>query len=329
MVLDSGEKAAKLTQSLLTFSRKQVMNPKPVDLCEIISRFRSILGRIIPEDIDFTTRIYERTLIVMADSGQMEQVLMNLITNAKDAMPHGGNLFIELSPVVVEPGYLKIHGLRTPGHYACLSVSDTGCGMDEDTKLRIFEPFFTTKEVGKGTGLGMSIIYGIIKQHNGYINVYSEPAIGTTFKIYLPLIAGTEHQVRDTEGSRPLRGGSETVLLVEDDPTVRELHKTMLEEGGYTVIEAVDGEDGLKKFHRDDAVIDLIVTDVIMPRMDGSSMEEKIRAVRPDIKVLFMSGYTKDIVFGKGIIEERSNLLVKPVRVDELLDKVRKVLDSV
>jgi PAS domain S-box-containing protein len=244
-VKTSSERAAELTASLLAFSRKQVLHIKPIDLCEVVRGLKKMLGRIIREDIVFQTKIIERDLIVQADKVQIEQVLMNLVTNAKDAMPKGGSLAIEVYPALMDNRFVHSHGFGEPGNYACISVADTGHGMDEETRKRIFEPFYTTKEVGKGTGLGMAIIYGIIKQHNGYINFYSEPDRGTTFRIYLPLIAGEEIEDHDAQNTEPPAGGTEIILLAEDDETVRELHTIILEEAGYTVIEAVDGQDAL------------------------------------------------------------------------------------
>ena len=326
-VQTSAGRAAELTASLLAFSRKQVLHIKPIDLCEVVRGLKKMLGRIIREDIDFQTKVAERDLIVLADKGQIEQVLMNLVTNAKDAMPNGGSLAIEVYPAVMDNRFMHAHGFGEPGNYACISVTDTGHGMDEETRKRIFEPFFTTKEVGKGTGLGMAIIYGIIKQHNGYINVYSEPDRGTTFSIYLPLITEEKQEEHDTQNVEPPAGGTERILLAEDDVTVRELHRMILEEAGYTVIEAVDGQDAFDKFIEHKAEVDILATDVIMPKIDGKSLYEEIRKICPDIKVLFMSGYTKDIVIRKGIIEDELGFINKPVTSFELLKKLRSILD--
>jgi two-component system, cell cycle sensor histidine kinase and response regulator CckA len=326
-VLKSAERAKELTNSLLAFSRRQVLHAKPLDLCGIVRSLEKMLGRLVPEDIDFRTTVAEGDLIVMADKGQIEQVLMNLVTNAKDAMPRGGTLTIEVSPAVMGERFVHAHGFGEPGDYACISVSDTGHGMDEETSKRIFEPFFTTKEVGKGTGLGMSIIYGIIQQHNGYISVYSEKGRGTTFRVYLPLIA---EEINEAEGERekePPPGGTETVLLAEDDATVRELHREMLEEAGYRVIEAVDGREALDKFTEHMAEVDILATDVVMPRMNGKSLYEEIRKIRPDMKALFISGYTKDIVLERGLLDDEFSVITKPVTSYELLKKMREILD--
>lgn len=228
-ILASAERAAELTNSLLAFSRKQILHSKPIDLCEVVQGLKKMLKRLIPEDIDFKTTVDNKELIVMADKGQIEQVLMNLVTNAKDAMSKGGMLTIDVSHVVMDERFVHAHGSGNPGDYACISVSDTGHGMDEETQKKIFDPFFTTKEVGKGTGLGMAIIYGIVKQHNGYINVYSEPDRGTTFRIYLPIIVEEMKGEPDTQEAESVAGGTETILLAEDDVTVRELHRIILE----------------------------------------------------------------------------------------------------
>jgi PAS domain S-box-containing protein len=326
-VLTSAERAAELTNSLLTFSRRQVMHAKLLDLCGVVRGLEKMLGRLVPEDIDFRTTVAEGDLIVMADKVQIEQVLMNLVTNAKDAMPGEGTLTIEVSPVVMEERFVHADGFGEPGNYVCVTVADTGYGMDEETRKRIFEPFFTTKEVGKGTGLGMAIIYGIIQQHNGYISVYSEKGKGTTFKIYLPLIAEGIKEEQGALEAEPPSGGTETVLLAEDDAAVLEFHRMIFEEAGYRVIEAVDGRDALNKFTEHMAEVDILATDVIMPKMNGKSLYEEIRKIRPDMKVLFMSGYTKDIIVERGILEDEFSVITKPVTSYELLKKVREILD--
>ena len=326
-VLTSADRAAELTNSLLAFSRRQVLHTKPIDLSGVVRGLKKMLRRLLPEDIDFRTTVAKGDLIVMADKGQIEQVLMNLVTNAKDAMQKGGTLTIEISPVVMDERFVHAHGFGEPGNYACVSVTDTGHGMDEETRKRIFEPFFTTKEVGKGTGLGMAIIYGIIQQHNGCITVCSEMGKGTTFRIYLPLISEEIKEAHVTQREESPPGGTETILLAEDEVTVRELHKMILEEAGYRVVEAVDGQDAIDKFMEHMAEVDILVTDVIMPKIDGKSLYEEIRKIRPDMKVLFMSGYTKDIIVERGILENLFNYITKPVKSFELLKSVRDILD--
>ena len=326
-VLASAERAEELTHGLLAFSRKQVIHTKPIDLCEVVREVKKMLIRLVPEDIEFHSTFVERNLIVMADKGQIEQVLMNLVTNARDAMPKGGSLAIDVSYSVMDEKFVHAHGFGEPGCYACISVTDTGQGMDKDTSKKIFEPFFTTKEVGKGTGLGMAIIYGIVKQHNGYINVYSETGIGTTFRIYLPLINGEVEQTQKTRNIELPTGGNETILLAEDDAMVRELHGMILADAGYTVIEATNGQDALEKLIKCQAAVDILVSDVIMPKMDGKKLYEEIKKLRPDMKVLFMSGYTKDIVIERGIIDDEVSFITKPVMPSELLIGLRKILD--
>jgi PAS domain S-box-containing protein len=325
-ILASSERAAHLTHSLLAFSRKQIINPKPVDLNRIVQGIEKLLSRLIGEDIDFKARLAAGHLTVMADSGQIEQVLMNLATNARDAMPGGGLLTIETVSVSLDDDYSKSHTYVIPGKYALLSVTDTGMGMHETTRERIFDPFFTTKEVGKGTGLGLAMVYGIVKQHNGYINVYSEPGRGTSFKIYLPLISVSAAQSKlQHTAVAPVRG-KETVLLAEDEAAVRKLMRAILEEFGYTVVEAVDGEDAVRAFTENKDRIELIVLDVVMPKMNGKEAYNRIRQARPGIKVLFTSGYTADIVHKKGILEEELSFISKPVAPQEFIRKIQEVL---
>jgi len=326
-VYTSAERAADLTKDLLAFSRKQLLHPQSLDLCEVLRRLRKMLERLIPEDIDFRTTAPEGELAVMADRGQLEQVLMNLVTNARDAMPTGGTLSVDIFPIAMDGKFVHAHGFGEPGVYACISVTDSGHGMDQETQGKIFEPFFTTKEVGKGTGLGMAIIYGIVKQHNGYIDVCSEPARGTTFRIYLPLSSGEAEADPAQDRNEQVAGGTETILLVEDDGSVRELHKMIFEAAGYRVIEALDGQDALDRFTERPAEVDILVTDVIMPKLDGKRLFQEIEKARPDMRVLFMSGYTRDIVIKRGIPDDTWDFLAKPVRSAELLRKVRNILD--
>jgi CheY-like chemotaxis protein len=287
------------------------------------------MGRLITEDIEMKTTLWDRDLVVLADAGQIDQILMNLAANARDALPGGGMLAIETSRQTMTDDYVRIHGYGSKGEYAMLAVSDTGAGMDRDTRARIFEPFFTTKEPGKGTGLGLAIVYGIVKQHNGFINVYSEPGTGTTFKIYLPLVM-VEKVSRDpaAEDAPPVRGGTETVLVLEDNPEVRAITRSLLEIYGYRVIEAEDGLEGVALFsrHRDD--ISLVITDVVMPRMGGKEAVAEMEKLRPGIKVLYTSGYTPDVVHKKGILLEGINFISKPSMPQELLGKIREILDA-
>jgi len=266
-------------------------------------------------------------LSVQADSVQMEQILMNLVTNARDAMPRGGLVVIETSVFEISEEFVRTHAYGRPGSYALIAVSDTGEGMSTETRMKIFEPFFTTKEVGKGTGLGLAMVYGIIKQHKGYINVYSEPGKGSTFIVYLPLVAGaTLESVNGSSVAAPVVGG-ETVLLAEDDQVVRNLMKMVLDNFAYRVIEAVDGEDAVRKFKERSAAVDLLVFDIIMPVKNGREAYQEIRQLQPGIQVLFTSGYTADIIQRKGIIDTGLDFVLKPISPTLFLQKVREILD--
>jgi PAS domain S-box-containing protein len=325
-IVTSSERAAHLTRSLLAFSRNQVMDVKAIDLNAIIKRSEQLLGRVIGEDIEFRTKRSENELSVLADVVQIEQVLMNLAANARDAMPDGGILLIETEELTLGEDFIRANSYGRPGKYACLSVTDTGTGMDENTRHRIFEPFFTTKDVGKGTGLGLSMVYGIIKQHDGYINVFSEPGKGTTFKIYFPLIAAAAVETGAPAHAEITRG-TETVLIAEDDKTVRDLTRHILESSGYRVVEAADGEEAVQKFQNNMNRIDLLVFDIIMPRKNGKEAYLEIKKICPDIKALFMSGYTADTVYRKGVLEAGLDFVMKPISPSNFLNKVRKILD--
>jgi PAS domain S-box-containing protein len=326
-MLAASERAANLTRSLLAFSRKQIINLKPVNVNEIITGVGKLLARIIGEDIELKMDLAGRDMTILADSGQVEQVLMNLATNARDAMPTGGALIIKAEYAELDQEFTKRHGYGSQGKYALIAVTDTGTGMDEKTRERIFEPFFTTKVMGKGTGLGLSMVYGIVKQHEGFITVYSEPGIGTTFKIYLPL---AQSSAKEVEAAKPVGvfGGTETILVAEDDEAVRNLTMTLLTESGYTVIGAPDGEQAVVEFMENKNRVRLLILDVIMPRKNGKEAFEEIRRIRPDIKVLFMSGYAGDIFEKKNIPEQGLNLIPKPISPTEFLKKVRETLDG-
>jgi two-component system, cell cycle sensor histidine kinase and response regulator CckA len=325
-IIYSAERAANLTHSLLAFSRKHVINLKAVMVNEIIDRAEKLLSRLVREDIELRVTT-GRDCIVRADSVQIEQILMNLVTNARDAMPDGGLLDIHTERVILDEVFVRKHGYGQPGTYVVISVSDTGLGMDEKLRERIFEPFFTTKDTGKGTGLGLSIVYGIIKQHNGYVNVSSEPGNGTTFQIYLPVISGDTEQIELFEIKAP-PSGTETVLLAEDDSMVRNLAKSLLEEFGYRVIEAEDGVEAVAKFLQNRDIIQFLILDVMMPRKNGKEAYYEIKRIHPGIKALFMSGYTDDILSSKGILEDNLNFISKPFTQNELLRKIREVLEQ-
>jgi PAS domain S-box-containing protein len=326
-VLSAAERAAVLTNDLLTFSRKQIINLQPVNLNSIIKNIESLLLRVIGEDIELSVVLTDTDLNIMADSTQIDQILMNLVTNARDAMPKGGRLFIRTNRLEMDVDYIRAHGYGKPGSYALLSVEDTGIGIDKKIKERIFEPFFTTKEVGKGTGLGLSMVYGIVKQHDGYIDVYSEAGKGTTFRILLPLIQSAVKESQSGDLIR-VKGGDETILIGEDDPRVRDLLREVLSSAGYHIIEAVDGNDAIKVFRKNRDSIHLVILDVIMPKKDGKEAYAEIKKVRPDIKVIFVSGYSVDIIQKKGILELGLNFISKPILPNDLLLKVRDALDK-
>jgi len=326
-ILVSAERAANLTKGLLAFSRKQIISPKAVNLNELLKGVERLLSSLLGEDIELSVVPANNDLIIIADGSQIEQVLMNLATNARDAMSDGGSLTIRTEAIEFDNEFIKSHGYGRPGFYALISVGDTGEGMDEETKERIFEPFFTTKEVGKGTGLGLSMVYGIIKQHDGYISVYSEPKKGTTFKIYLPLIKSIIEKEKPGVFSG-IKKGTETVLIAEDDVEVRELATKVLAGAGYKVLEAKDGEDALKVFTENKEKIQLLILDVIMPKKNGKEVYNEIKKERPDIKVIFMSGYNSDVIHKKGFLEEGLDFIPKPLLPDELLRKIRERLDQ-
>jgi PAS domain S-box-containing protein len=328
-MLEGADRAAHLTRELLQFSRKQAIERKPVDLNMVVVKLEKFLKKIIGEDIAFKTVLHETPLPVLADEHHLEQVLMNLATNARDAMPQGGALTVTTGIVTLSREFIAAHGYGKLGTYAHIIFADTGMGMDEATQQRIFEPFFTTKEVGKGTGLGLAVSYGIIKQHDGYIIVYSEPGRGTVFRIYLPIILSEAVEVPRSEQETPAVGGAETILLAEDDEAVRNLTRRVLTEFGYTVIEAVDGSDTVSKFLESSAKVDLLLLDIIMPKMNGKEAFDEIRKIRPEIKAIFSSGYAPETIRQKASLAEDVNLITKPVSPTELLRMVRSVLDGV
>jgi PAS domain S-box-containing protein len=326
-VLVAAERAADLTKRLLVFSRRESVNKTPVNINTLILNLKKMLVRIIRESIDFHLELSDTTLIVSADAGQIEQVLINLASNAKDVMLDGGQLKICTGLDEMDEGFVSNYGYGSPGRYALITVADTGQGMDKETQQKIFEPFFTTKEVGKGTGLGLAISYGIIKQHNGYIKVYSEPGEGTIFKIYLPLCDGSILE-RQPENPAPVMGGDETILVAEDVTSLRDLAKIVLESFGYSVIIAEDGEAALTKFLENKELISLVLLDMIMPKKNGKEVAEAIRKVIPKMKILFSSGYTAENVTNKERLEDSFDLIQKPYLPKNLLLKVREILDQ-
>lgn len=325
-VLLAAERARELTHNLLTVSRKQIINPKPLLINTLITDTHSFISRIIGEDIELTTKSCKRKLPVIADRGQIEQVLINLTTNARDAMSAGGRLSISASHIMVTSKSKELLGIESPGEYAVITVSDTGIGIKDKIRQKIFEPFFTTKEIGKGTGLGLSISYGIIKQHNGTITVESIPGAGTVFTIYLPLVQ-IDIPAIPARKDVPTKSGTETILIAEDEEIVRHFLAGILQRAGYTVIATANGEEAVSRFKVHNAEISLVVSDVVMPKMNGREMCEEIQKLNPDIKFIFISGYTADIILQKGIVEEGVEFVTKPFSKNDILQKVRNVLD--
>ncbi|OLC06010.1 MAG: hypothetical protein AUH41_13805 [Gemmatimonadetes bacterium 13_1_40CM_66_11] len=317
--------ASELTRQLLAFSRQQVLQPKIVDLNAAIAGIEKLLGRVLREDVQLRCTLAPDAGTVKVDPGQLEQVIMNLAVNARDAMPNGGRLTIETANVDMDETYAQAHPLAAPGRYVMLAVTDTGVGMDAATQARIFEPFFTTKEVGKGTGLGLATVQGIVQQSSGFIWVYSEPSHGTCFKVYLPRVDAPVSKPEDAPGDMR---GTETVLVVEDMAAVRAVTCEMLRRFGFTVHDAADGTTALQLAQTLDRPIDLLLTDVVIPDVNGRDLAAQFQALRPRLKVLFMSGYTDDAVVRHGILQEGIAYLQKPFTPKSLVRKVREVLDG-
>ena len=320
----AGERAASLTRQLLAFSRQQVLEPRVLDLNAVVLDLEKMLKRVIGEDIELRTSLERGLGSVKADRGQIEQVIMNLVVNARDAMPNGGHLRIETSNVIVDKAFARRHRPQQPGPYVRLSIRDTGTGMDAETQARIFEPFFTTKEVGKGTGLGLSTAYGVVRQSGGHIWVSSQPGQGATFEVYLPIVQEAVQEEKPGIHTQGASGGTETILLVEDEEAVRDLTRDLLIGNGYTVIEAESPDKAIKSAGSYPGPIHLLLTDVIMPGMTGHALAQKLVAVRPEMKVVYMSGYAG---FKQSeVLDSRSILLAKPFRRDTLLRKLRDAL---
>ncbi len=323
-IISASQKAANLTRGLLAFSRQQPIVLDPVSINDTIRSTEKLLKRLLTEDVDFRVSLEPESMVIMADATQIDQILFNLVANARDAMPKGGRLLIATSKSDIDESFIRAQGYGKPGAYVMVIVSDTGAGMDEATKEKIFDPFFSTKEVGRGTGLGLSTVYGIVKQHDGFINVYSEPGKGTTFRIYFPLVAS---EVPREERPEPrTHRGTETILVAEDNTDLRRLVTKVLTKHGYRTIEAVDGEDAIDKYGTNKG-IDLIIVDSVMPRKNGREVYEEVRKVDPGIAFLFTSGHTKDTILNRGIADSEFDFLPKPVAPFELLQVVRKVLD--
>jgi CheY-like chemotaxis protein len=318
-----------LTRQLLAFSRKQVFQPKVINMNDVVASMDAMLHRLLGEDIERKSVATEGLWNVKADPGQMEQVILNLAVNARDAMPGGGKITVETANVVLDESYARSHVAVTPGPYVLIALSDTGSGMDEKTRARIFEPFFTTKGPGKGTGLGLSTVYGIVKQSQGVVWVYTEPGMGTTFKVYLPAVMDSaEPMIPVDEITAALYNGSETILLAEDEDIVRDLAMKVLRAGGYKVLPARDGMEAIRIGDSHKGTIHLLVTDVVMPRMSGRELVGRILPARPQMKVLYMSGYTEDAIIHHGVLEEGVEFIQKPFMTTDLVRRVREVLSS-
>jgi two-component system, cell cycle sensor histidine kinase and response regulator CckA len=324
----AGERAAALTRQLLAFSRNQVLRPTVIDLNEVVKNIEKMLRRLIGENIELRTGLGKDLWLVEVDPGQIEQVIMNLAINARDAMRNGGKLFIETSNAEVDEAVSSQLLNFTPGRYVVLSISDTGEGMDEQTRQHLFEPFYTTKPKGEGTGLGLSTVYGIVAQSNGHINLYSEKGIGTTFKIYLPRVIKPGESASAKKKVRKLRTGSETILVVEDEIDVLNLISRILKNSGYTVLEARNGEEALEVAGKHQGTIHLILTDIVMPGLSGPETVQKFKQTHPSAHVIFMSGYSDKAIQHHFLMENEMVFLQKPFRPDELSNRIRELLDS-
>jgi two-component system cell cycle sensor histidine kinase/response regulator CckA len=325
-ILKAGERAAGLTRQLLMFSRQQILEPQVLDLNTIVGHTKTMLHRLIGEDLHLTMTLASGELCIRADPGQIEQALLNLCVNARDAMPTGGRLAIQTARVTINEAAARAMTDVAPGEYAALSVSDTGQGMDEKTKARIFEPFFTTKGPGKGTGLGLAVVFGVVRQSSGHIHVESSAGAGATFTLYFPLVE--EAVTRPAPASKAtMPRGTETVLVVEDDAAVRAMTRNILQRCGYTVLDAGDGREAMQLLEGHDGHIDLLVSDVVMPNLGGRQLAETVIKSRPGIKVLFLSGHTDDAVVRHGIQGAEFAFLQKPFTPSALAMKVRETLD--
>jgi len=323
----AGIRGSLLAGQLLAFSRKDVVEARVHDLNAVLSDIEEMIRRLIGEDIALNLSTTADPALVLVDRGQVEQVLMNLAVNARDAMPDGGRLTIEIGRVEIDQTYARKHLDLMAGSYVVMAVSDDGCGMDEQTRERLFEPFFTTKARGKGTGLGLAIIYGIVRQAGGDVHVYSEPGRGSTFRVYLPRVPDTVQDAEAADHARELPSGSETILLTEDEEPVRALAKDILEMNGYNVLEADSGEAALEIAAAYEGTIHLLLTDVVMPGMGGGRLANALTERRPGIRVLYMSGYPDDAIVRHGILDANAAFIQKPFSLDGLSKKIRDVLD--
>jgi two-component system, cell cycle sensor histidine kinase and response regulator CckA len=327
-ILRAGNRAVEVTRNLLAFSRKQAMNPTLININDLVTKFEKMLSRIIGEDIEIITELHAEDIICKADAGQIEQVLMNLATNARDAMPQGGKLFLRTGRADMDQAFMQDHFTCLPGTYAMISVSDTGIGMTEETLKQIFEPFFTTKEPGKGTGLGLAMIYGIMQQHLGCINVASEPGKGTSFQLYFPVTKLKKKSTAPVAAKRSPKGKMETILVAEDDDELRSLTEIVLTQHGYNIIVARDGVEAIEKYIEHEDSIQLVLMDVIMPKKSGKEAYERIKEIHPDAKIIFMSGYAADFLHQGNAFTEPITLITKPYSSENLLLKVKEALKA-
>jgi PAS domain S-box-containing protein len=327
------QKAAKcsadITKQLLAFARKEIISPKQLDLNDTVESMLNMLHRLIGEDIDLVWKPSSNLWPIKMDPSQIDQILVNLCVNARDAIDGVGKITIETGRKSFDEGYCKDHAGFIPGDFVLLAVSDNGCGMDKEILDNLFEPFFTTKDVGKGTGLGLATVYGIIQQNNGFIIVYSEPGQGSTFQIYLPRLVAEEDTDKAVPEKKTVAGGSDTILLVEDEPAILEITRMMLERNGYTVLSAGTPTEAMEKTKNHSVSIDLLMTDVVMPEMNGRDLAEKIIALHPDIKLLFMSGYTEDIIAHQGVLDDGVAFIQKPFSMGDLTKKLQEILKKI
>ncbi|TPW14068.1 MAG: multi-sensor hybrid histidine kinase, partial [bacterium] len=326
-ILSAGRRGADLARQLLAFSRKQLVEPKIIDMNQILAGLDGMLRRLIPESINLSTVLEPGTVRIKADPGQVEQIIMNLVVNARDAIESGGRITVEVSAVTIDESYTATHQTLAPGSYVQLAVSDTGRGMEAETRLKIFEPFFTTKDTGRGTGLGLSIVYGIVRQYGGDIQVYSEIDQGSTFKVYMPRIMEDQTPMAAAPHGLRAESGSGTILLTEDEEGVRMLAREILEMCGYTVLAAANGEEALAISQSHDGPIHLLLTDVVMPGLSGGEVAERLRHLRPGIKVVFMSGYPDDAIVHHGVLDKEQAFVQKPFSIEDLSGRIRSMLD--
>jgi nitrogen-specific signal transduction histidine kinase/CheY-like chemotaxis protein len=326
-ILRCAERAATLTRQLLTFARRQVIEPVNMDLSALVADLMKLIGKVVGEHIEVKTSLNKNVPTIFADRGQIEQVVMNLCLNARDAIPEGGRLVVETEDVYLEEEYVRQNPYMKTGRYALLTVSDTGVGMDEKTRERVFEPFFTTKGPDKGTGLGLAMVYGIVEQHGGFIHLYSEPEKGTAFKAYFPAVEAQSDAVPAIRGEEILRGGKETILLAEDEEAIRALAERVLTGFGYTVLAARNGEEAIEIFRRHKE-IDLAVLDVVMPRKGGKAAFDEMHKANPNLKVIYMSGYSADAIHDSYVLIPGTPILQKPFGPAVLARKIREVLDT-